>query len=40
MAEETTLLQMPVEASSWNDLRQGGFFFVDKTALLPKLFSM
>ena len=40
MAEETTLLQMPVEASSWNDLRQGGFFFVDKTALLPKLFNM
>ena len=40
MAEEITLLQMPVGVSTWNDLRQGGFFFVDKTALLPKLFKL
>ena len=40
MAEETTLLQMPVEVSTWNDLLQGGFFFVDKTALLKNLFLM
>ncbi len=40
MAEETMLLQMPVGVSTWNDLRQGGFFFVDKTGLLPKLFKM
>ena len=40
MAEKSTLLQMPVCASSWSELRQGGYFFVDKTALLPKLFSM
>ncbi len=26
--------------STWNDLRQDGYFFLDKTALLPKLFSM
>ena len=40
MSEETTLRKMPVGIPRWNDLRRGGYFFVDKTALLPKLFCL
>ncbi len=40
MAEETMLIKMPVGVSRWSDLRSGRYFFVDKTALLPKLFNM
>ena len=40
MSEEAALLPMPVGVSQWSELRSGQYFFVDKTALLQKLFCM